>query len=104
MACEIESPLLEFYLLVDNEELPHLRQAQVVKASGKGENWVYLIRNQKALASKPHFMYLSFFHWKLWALWITVLYGLRGASHHCHKQQGRSKATILNQQLEREGK
>lgn len=38
MACEIESPLAEFYLLVDNEELPHLRQAQVVKASGKGED------------------------------------------------------------------
>lgn len=35
MACEIESPLTEFYLLVDNEELPHLRQAWVVKASEK---------------------------------------------------------------------
>lgn len=38
MACEIESPLTGFYLLVGNEELPHLRQARVVKASGKGED------------------------------------------------------------------
>ena len=37
MTCEIESPLPDFYLLVDNEELCHLRQRWVIKATGRRE-------------------------------------------------------------------
>lgn len=35
MTCEIELPLADFYLWVDNEELCHLRQGWVIKATGR---------------------------------------------------------------------
>lgn len=35
MTCEIELPLTDFYLSVDNEELCHLWQGWVIKATGR---------------------------------------------------------------------
>lgn len=64
MTCEIELPLTDFYLLVDDEELCHLKQGWVIKSHWKERNQACLIRIQKALVSRPAFIYLSFTQWK----------------------------------------
>lgn len=89
MTCEIELPLTDFYLLVDNEELCHLRQGRVIKATGRQGNQACLIRIQEALISKPGFIYLSFIHCKSWALWITVLLsGVSPSTINTRERQG----------------
>lgn len=60
MTCEIELPLTDFYLLVDNEELCHLRQGWVIKATGRrGIRPVWLESRRPWCPGQPLYIWAS---------------------------------------------
>lgn len=101
MSCEIESPLPDFYLLVDNEELCHLRQRWVIKATGRRE-----IRPVWLESGRPWFSGKALYIWasssethKLCEL--QCVSDSRSKSHPLQTLV-KGKDTPLNQQPERE--